>query len=133
MQVFFIENSKAFEECMSEFKENLDRKTKSLVKEIIEGTVKVSKEDLVAIEKKMIIDILLQMALGSPSNEKIVTEVSNALSSIMTEQDFENFSLLDKNNRLDSLKEIRLIVCGIVLFNKDNGVGETEDIPDGEV
>lgn len=118
MQVFFIENSKAFEECLNEFKENLNRKTASLVKEIIDGSsIKANnKDDLVAIEKKMIVDISLQTALGSPANEKIIHEVSNALSSIMTEQDFENFTLLDKENRLESLKEIRLIVAGIVLW-----------------
>lgn len=118
MQVFFIENSKSFEECLNEFKENLNKKTSSLVKEIIDGSSGkvVNKDELVAIEKKMIVDISLQTALGSPSNEKIIQEVSNALSSIMTEQDFENFTLLDKDNRLESLKEIRLIVAGIVLW-----------------
>lgn len=133
MQVFFIENSKSFEEIMNEFKENLDKKTSSLVKEIVDcsSSKAANKDEIVALEKKMIVDISLQTALGSPSNEKIIHEVSNALSSIMTEQDFENFTNLDKENRMESLKEIRLIVAGIVLWNKDNGIGETDDIPDG--
>ncbi|CRL02343.1 CLUMA_CG015462, isoform A [Clunio marinus] len=59
-----------------------------------------------------------------------MTEISNALSSIMTETDFENFGALESQNRMESLKEIRLIVCGIVLFNKDTGQGSTMDIPD---
>lgn len=52
----------------------------------------------------------------------------------MTEHDFENFAALEPANRLESLKEIRMIVCGIVLFNKDTGIGNTMDqnIPDGE-
>lgn len=52
----------------------------------------------------------------------------------MTETDLENFVLLDPHNRHESLKEIRLIVCGIILFNKDTGVGLTSDenIPDRE-
>jgi hypothetical protein len=35
---------------------------------------------------------------------------------------------------MESLKEIRAIVCGIVLFNKDTGIGNTmdENIPDCE-
>lgn len=65
---------------------------------------------------------------------KVTTEISNALNSIMTEHDFENFAALEPANRLESLKEIRMIVCGIVLFNKDTGIGNTMDqnIPDGE-
>lgn len=52
----------------------------------------------------------------------------------MTDNDFENFAALEPANRLESLKEIRMIVCGIVLFNKDTGIGNTMDqnIPDGE-
>lgn len=61
-----------------------------------------------------------------------MTEITNALNSIMTDSDFENFAALEPHNRLESLKEIRLIVCGIVLFNKDTGIGNTMDrnIPD---
>lgn len=64
----------------------------------------------------------------------MTTEISNALNSIMTDHDFENFGALEPANRLESLKEIRMIVCGIVLFNKDTGIGNTMDqnIPDGE-
>lgn len=39
----------------------------------------------------------------------------------------ENFVCLEAHNRVESLKEIRMIVCGIVLFNKDTGVGNTMD------
>lgn len=50
----------------------------------------------------------------------------------MTEKDVESFAGLDSDGRLESLKEIRLIVCGIILFNKDTGIGNTmdENIPD---
>lgn len=146
MQVFFIENSKLFEDTISEYHENLAKKTASLVKEIIEGAAK-GKDELVVMQKKIIVDIVLQTALGSPSNQEVVhtqnirnilmeiifqvlSEIGNALNSVMTEKDFENFSLLDQTQRIESLKEIRSIVCGIVLFNKDTGVGNTTDIPD---
>lgn len=61
---------------------------------------------------------------------QVLTEITNALNSIMTDSDFENFAALEPHNRHESLKEIRMIVCGIVLFNKDTGVGSTMDIPD---
>lgn len=63
---------------------------------------------------------------------QVVTEISKALSSVMTDKDFENFGALEPHNRLESLKEIRMIVCGIVLFNKDTGICSAMDqnIPD---
>lgn len=48
-----------------------------------------------------------------------MTEITKALNSIMTDVDLENFVGLESHNRMDSLKEIRMIVCGIVLFNKE--------------
>jgi tRNA U38,U39,U40 pseudouridine synthase TruA len=149
MQVFFIENSTSFEDTINEYHENLNKKTSTLVKEIIEGAAK-SKDELVVMQKKIIVDIVLQAALGSPSNQEVgdlffkqlpffsasklslqvMTEISKALNSIMTEKDFENFAALESHQRMESLREIRSIVCGIVLFNKDTGIGNTTDIPD---
>lgn len=65
----------------------------------------------------------------------MLTEITNALNSIMTDTDFENFAALESHNRMESLKEIRMIVCGIVLFNKDTGIGNTMDqnIPDRKI
>lgn len=70
MQVFFIENSKSYEDTVNEFHENLSKKTASLVKEIVEGSAK-SKDELVVMQKKIIIDVILQTALGSPSNQEV--------------------------------------------------------------
>jgi hypothetical protein len=70
MQVFFIENSKSFEDTISEYHETLAKKTASLVREITEGTSK-SKDELVVMQKKIIVDIVLQTALGSPSNQEV--------------------------------------------------------------
>lgn len=70
MQVFFIENSKSFEDTINEYHENLGKKTTSLVKEITEGAAK-GKEELVVMQKKIIVDVVLQSALGSPSNQEV--------------------------------------------------------------
>lgn len=77
MQVFFIENSKSYEETINEYHENLSKKTGVLVKEIIEGPAK-GKEELVVMQKKIIVDIILQTALGSPSNQEVIFVVFNA-------------------------------------------------------
>lgn len=71
MQVFFIENSKSFDDTVSEYHENLAKKTTSLVKEIVEGAAK-TKDELIVIQKKIIVDIVLQTALGSPSNQEVL-------------------------------------------------------------
>lgn len=70
MQVFFIENTKSFEETVNECHESLSKKTSSLVKEIVEGGAK-GKEELLVLQKKIIVDVILQTALGSPSNQEV--------------------------------------------------------------
>ena len=87
MQVFFIENSKSYEDTINEYHENLSKKTSVLVKEIIEGTTK-TKDELVVMQKKIIVDVILQTALGSPSNQ----EVSWSLFSLFMK--FKSFFLL---------------------------------------
>lgn len=70
MQVFFIENSKSYEDTINEYHENLSKKTSVLVKEIVEGAAK-TKDELVVMQKKIIIDVILHTALGSPSNQEV--------------------------------------------------------------
>lgn len=70
MQVFFIENSKPYDEIIAEHHENLSKKTSGLVKEIVEGASK-TKDELIIIQKKIVVDIILQTALGSPSNQEV--------------------------------------------------------------
>lgn len=72
MQVFFIENSKPYDEIILEHHENLSKKTSGLVKEIVEGAATAkNKDELIVIQKKIIVDIILQTALGSPSNQEV--------------------------------------------------------------
>ena len=70
MQVFFIENSKSFEDTINEYHDNLGKKTSLLVKEIIEGAAK-SKEEIFVLQKKIVVDVILQTGLGSPSNQEV--------------------------------------------------------------
>lgn len=71
MQVFFIENSKTFEDTIKEYHENLGKKTSVLVKEIVDGGAVKGKDELLVMQKKIIVDIMLQSALGSPSNQEV--------------------------------------------------------------
>jgi hypothetical protein len=71
MQVFFIEHSSPYEDIINEYHENLNKKTGMLVKEIVEGTNTKSREELAVLHKKIVVDIVLQTALGSPSNHEV--------------------------------------------------------------
>lgn len=70
MQVFFIENSNDYEDIINDHCENVNRKMNILVKEITDVNIK-NKEELIIMQKKIIIDIILQTALGSPSNQEV--------------------------------------------------------------
>ena len=48
----------------------------------------------------------------------------------MSQNDIAAFAALKKAERMDSLLNLREIVCGILVFNKDNGFGG-EGIVDG--
>lgn len=71
MQVFFIDNFNDFDEIVSENMESLKRKTAGLVKEITETVIK-GKEEIQVLQKKIIIDIILKMAIGNPSNAEVI-------------------------------------------------------------
>lgn len=71
MQVFFIENSKPYEDTINEYRESLGKKTSVLVREIVDGAAVKGKDELLVLQKKIIVDIILQSALGSPSNQEV--------------------------------------------------------------
>lgn len=95
-------------------------KTATITKEITEAEV-VTRDDQDELIKKIIIDIITKSSLGNPNDALILTETSNALHSVMSRVDIENFIMLNKNDRVNSLIEIREIVTGIILFNQDAG------------
>lgn len=52
---------------------------------------------------------------------QIIQEVSNALKSVMSKHDIDSFIGLKKGERYESLLNLRDLVCGIYLLNKDSG------------
>ena len=70
MQVFFIDNFNEFDDIVAENLESLNRKTAGLVKEITETFIK-GKEEIQVLQKKIIIDVILKMAIGNPSNAEV--------------------------------------------------------------
>ena len=51
----------------------------------------------------------------------MVVETSNALKSVMTRDDLNDFAIMKKRKRLQTLTTLRKIVCGIMIFNHDAG------------
>lgn len=120
MQAYFFENFVDREQIIGNYLKQLMNKTANITKDITEAEV-VTREDQDDLIKKIIIDIISKSALGNPNDANILTETSNALHSVMSRIDIENFITLSKNDRLNSLVEIREIVTGIILFNNDAG------------
>ncbi|XP_063697168.1 cilia- and flagella-associated protein 206 [Culicoides brevitarsis] len=120
MQAYFFENFIERDEIIGNYMKQMMAKTATITKEITEAEV-VSRDDQDELIKKIIIDIITKSSLGNPNDSLILTETSNALHSVMSRVDIENFIALNKNDRVNSLVEIREIVTGIILFNQDAG------------
>lgn len=120
MQSFFFENFIERDQIVANYMKQMTNKTAALTKDITEVDV-VTRDDQDELIRKIIIDIVTKSSLGNPGDTAILTETSNALHSVMSRVDIENFIALSKNDRLNSLLEIRDIVTGIILFNQDAG------------
>lgn len=120
MQAKFMLNPIDSEQIINERRDQMKSKTSKLTKEILEANV-ITKEDRIKLIRKMAIDLIVYNGLGNPGNTKILTETIQALQSIMSKSDITSFCGLHKNDKLSSLKDIREIVCGIRVFNRDAG------------
>ncbi|XP_055590919.1 cilia- and flagella-associated protein 206 isoform X2 [Uranotaenia lowii] len=120
MQLYFLQNFFNKDEVVEKHSRNLQLKTSHLLKEITEHDV-ITKDEQDDIFSKVIIDIVMNMGLGSPDNKDVLQETTKALNSVMSRSDKAKFVTLDKKDRLLALKDIREIVCGIRIFNKHAG------------
>lgn len=120
MQSYFFENFIERDQIVANYLKQMMNKTAALTKDITDADV-VTRDDQDELIRKIIIDIVTKSSLGNPGDSNILAETSNALHSVMSRVDIENFIALNKNDRLNSLVEIREIVTGIILFNQDAG------------
>ncbi|XP_055641784.1 cilia- and flagella-associated protein 206 isoform X2 [Toxorhynchites rutilus septentrionalis] len=130
MQLYFLENFFNKDEIIEKHAKNLKSKTAHLLKEITENDV-ITKDEQDDIFSKIIIDIVLNMGLGSPDNKEVISETTKALNSVMSRSDKAKFVTLDRKDRVMALKDIRDIVCGIRIFNKHagNSTNGISDLP----
>lgn len=120
IQSKFITNPINKHDIIAEQREKLQIKTNKLTREIIE-THALTKDDRDKLMKKISVDVIVYNGLGNPSNGKIINETTQVLHSIMSKTDIQSFVGLNRSDKMDSLQDIREIVCGIRVFNKDAG------------
>lgn len=95
-------------------------KLRKLTNEILSAPCK-QPEDRERVMKKMAVDVIMYCSLGSPANQQLCIEVVTALKSVMSPEDMCDFGAAKRDARLDTLFQLRDIVCGIYIFNKDSG------------
>lgn len=59
---------------------------------------------------------------------QLIQETATALKSVSSKNDITTFATLKPAEKLESLIELREIVCGIHVFNKDSGIWSDEMI-----
>lgn len=120
MQAKFMLNPIDHETIVATNRDELRTKSRRLTEDIMMAHV-VTGEDRLKLLRKIAIDIIVLNGLGHPLKNKIVTETVQALQSIMSNCDVVKFARLSAEEKETSLKDIREIVCGIRVFNKDAG------------
>ncbi|XP_037028228.1 cilia- and flagella-associated protein 206 [Bradysia coprophila] len=120
MQMYFANHSINVERISETHRQTLRESTAALTKEIITGEYKINYEQE-RLLKKIAVDILVAMSMGNPINGKLVQETLSALKSVLSKNEIASFIAAKEVDRMESLEGIREVVCGILIFNRDNG------------
>lgn len=131
MQWFGMERTINPDRIVSTQEAAMRAKLKKLTNEILSAPCK-QPDDREKVVKKMAVDVIMYCSLGSPANQQLCIEVVTALKSVMSPADMSDFGASKRDARLDTLYQLRDIVCGIYIFNKDSGFCG-EDIVDVSV
>lgn len=96
------------------------QRTQKLVDEILGVRCKtdIDRERLL---RKIAVDVIVNGALGSPANQQLCMDICTALKSVMSPADIAAFVAASRDVRLETLRQLRQVVCGIYIFNKDSG------------
>lgn len=106
---------------IDEQRNKMEQQLEKITRDILNDMNLLTKDDQEKLIKKLAIDTIVYNGLGNPSNGKIVSETCHALNSIMLKRDLKSFASLNKQQKMVSLQDIREIICGIRVFNKDAG------------
>lgn len=96
------------------------QKTHKLTNEILTVQARTA-DDRESLSKKIAVDVIVNNCLGSPANQQLCIDICTALRSVMSLADLSEFSAAKRAARLDTLQQLRDIVCGVYVFNKDLG------------
>lgn len=123
MQQTFVESCQDLQVIEMRNRKFLLRKTKNLIKEIVSITDPMTKDEKSDLLRKIALDIVIQNGLGSPRSSKTLNETEVAVKSVMSNSEFAVFVKLRRPDKIRTLEDLRQVVCGIRLFNRDAGHG----------
>ncbi|XP_054262893.1 cilia- and flagella-associated protein 206-like isoform X2 [Macrosteles quadrilineatus] len=122
MQVYFSSNYTTRDEIVVDHRHNVLSRTEPLIAEI-KDTGLVTGDDLKNLYRKLVIAITLLSGLGNPSATSVLKEATAALHSVFPLSELNRFIMLSDEDKMKQIIELKQIVSGIRLFNRDSHKG----------
>ncbi|KAJ6640303.1 Cilia- and flagella-associated protein 206 [Pseudolycoriella hygida] len=127
MQIYFAEHIIDVERLSKINRQTIRENIAALTKDIITGDYKTH-YDQERLLKKIAVDVLVTTSMGNPINGKLIQETLSALKSVLSKSEIASFVAAKDVDRMASLEGIREVICGILIFNRDNGFYAEEKI-----
>ncbi|NXY42606.1 CF206 protein, partial [Ceuthmochares aereus] len=109
-------------EYLSQQRHVLEGRLASLLRAITENCLPVE-EEMGNMYLKILAYVLQSSGLGSPKDVEFFREVTAALQSVFPRKEITTFISLSKKNKEEQVKNLTMIVTGILLYNKECGKG----------
>ncbi|KAI5094580.1 cilia- and flagella-associated protein 206 [Silurus meridionalis] len=122
MQVHFDMNYTSRREFVEEHRKVSQMCLLSVCREITDSRAK-SRDELDALYRAVVMYVLQSSSLGSTSDPNNIQEATAALQSVFPPSELAAFMSLLKQDKVQQLDELTMIVTGIRLFNKNRGKG----------
>uniref|UniRef100_A0A1B6LUU9 Cilia- and flagella-associated protein 206 n=1 Tax=Graphocephala atropunctata TaxID=36148 RepID=A0A1B6LUU9_9HEMI len=122
MQVYFSSHYARREEIMMEHRRTVMSRTEPLIAEIKEAVIG-SNDEMRNLYRKMVVVITLLSGLGNPTAGTVLKEATAALHSVFPLSELTRFMALIDDDKMRQIVELKQIVSGIRLFNRDSHKG----------
>ncbi|XP_076372352.1 cilia- and flagella-associated protein 206 isoform X2 [Tachypleus tridentatus] len=97
-------------------------KLQSVLQEIIDTRAR-TKQQLELLYSKIVSYLLMKTGLGNPNETGAVRETTGVLQSVFPQTELGAFMALDKDNKIQQISKLAMIVTGIRLYHRDRGSG----------
>ncbi|KAG8322014.1 hypothetical protein J6590_032746 [Homalodisca vitripennis] len=122
MQVYFSSHYATKDEIIMEHRRTVLSRTEPLIAEIKDAVV-TSNEDMRHLYRKLVVVITLLSGLGNPTASTVLKEATAALHSVFPLSELTRFMTLSDDDKMRQIVELKQIVSGIRLFNRDSHKG----------